>query len=174
MDAPVQFQFPKKPAAAKALSSWMADRKKAKQKDEVHGYIESYLTAKGVPRPVKVHEDDGWHFLILGSARGRVGFVEEAGDLYLHVDALLLDKLPSDQDLMLALMRELLELNASLPDAIRLVIANEMVFVMASRRLTDLSKSEVQESIESVMAIADALDNTFIEKYARTSRQRKA
>jgi len=165
--------FPKKPAAAQALSSWMTDRKKARQKDEVHGYIESYLTAKGVPRPEKVHEDDGWHFLILGSARGPVGFVEDGGDLYLHIDALLMDKLPSDQDLMLPLMRELLELNASLPDPIRLVIANEMVFVMASRRLTDLSKSEVQTSIETVMAIADGLDDKFMAKYSGTSRRRE-
>ena len=170
MDAHVP--FPKKPAAAQALSNWRADHKKAKQKDEVHGYIESYLTAKGVPRPEKVHEEDGWHFLVLGSAKGRVGFVEHDGDLYLHIDALLLEKLPSDQDLMLPLMRELLELNARLPDSIRLVIANEMVFVMASRRLEDVSKSEVQNGIETVLAIADGLDDGFTAKYSGTSRQR--
>jgi hypothetical protein len=60
--------FPKKPAAAEALSAWASDRKKTKLKDNVHGYIEAYLQAKDVPRPEKVKEDDGWHLLILGSA----------------------------------------------------------------------------------------------------------
>ena len=38
--------------------------------------------------------------------RGRVGSRESHDDLYLHADAVVMKKLPSDQDLMVPLMRD--------------------------------------------------------------------
>jgi hypothetical protein len=81
-------------------------------------------------------------------------------------------KPPSDQDLMVPLMRELLELNARLAESVRLCIAGDAALVMAHRRLTDLSEKDVRESIEAVMALADGLDDGFAAKYSGTSRRR--
>jgi hypothetical protein len=69
-------------------------------------------------------------------------------------------------------MRELLEMNATLPDAVRLVIANDCVLTMVTRRVASLSDAEVANSIDSVMALADGLDDGFKVKYGGTSRQR--
>jgi hypothetical protein len=148
----VRLPFPSTPSAVQSLGTWMSKHKQSKQQAEVHGYIKKYLTAKNIPRPEKVHEDDG--------------------DLYLHADAVVMKKLPSDQDLMVPLMRELLELNARLTESVRLCIANDTVLAMVHRRLTDLSEKDVRDSIEAVMAIADGLDDGFTAKYSGTSRRR--
>ena len=172
MDARLPFR--PMPAAVQSLGAWMAKPKQSRQKDDVHGSIERYLTANDIPRPEKVHEEDGWHYLLLGSALGRVGSIESDGDLYLHADAVVMKKLPSDQDLMVPLMRGLLELNARLAESVRLCIAGDAVLVMAHRRLTDLSEKDVRESIEAVMAPADGLDDSFAARNSGTSRRRGA
>ena len=66
-------------------------------------------------------------------------------------------KLPPDQDLTFALMRELLELNARLAESVRMCIANDTLLVTAHRRLTDLSEIDVRESIEAVIPLAGGL-----------------
>lgn len=168
----VKLPFPSRHTAAESTASGISGRRRARLKRGVDRQIERHLKALGVPRPDGVKETDGWHFIVLGSAPGRVGVVESGGDLYLHAEALIMDKLPSDQDLMLPLMRELLEMNATLPDAVRLVIANDCVLTMVTRRVASLSDAEVASSIDSVMALADGLDDGFKVKYGGTSRQR--
>ncbi len=172
MDA--RLPFLPMPAAVQSLGAWMAKPKHSRQKDDVHGSIERYLTANDIPRPEKVHEEDGRHYLLLGSALGRVGFIESDGDLYLHADAVVMKKLPSDQDLMVPLIRELLEPDAGLAESVRPCIAGDTVLVMAHRWLTDLSETDVRESIETVMALAYGLDDGFAAKYSGTSRRRGA
>ena len=50
--------------------------------------------------------------------------------------------------------------------------ANDTVFVLAHRRLTDLSEKGVRESIEAVMALADDPVDGFATKYSGTTRRR--
>jgi hypothetical protein len=169
----LKLPFPKRHTAAESAGSGISERRRAHLRRDVDRHIERHLKALGVPRPDGAKATDGWHFIVLGSAPGRVGVVESGGDLYLHAEALIMDKLPSDQDLMLPLMRELLEMNATLPDAVRLVIANDCVLTMVTRRVASLSDAEVANSIDSVMALADGLDDGFKVKYGGTSRQRQ-
>jgi hypothetical protein len=168
----MRFPFPKRHTAGQTDGSALSARRKARLGREVNRYIERHLRARGVSRPEGEKETEGWHWIVLGSAPGRVGVVESGGDLYLHAEALVMDKLPSDRELMLPLMRELLEKNAGLPDAVRLVIANDRVFAMLTRRISSLSEAEVGRSIDSVMVLADELDDGFAAKYGGTSRKR--
>jgi len=169
----VKLPFPSRHTAAESSASGISGRHRERLKRGVDRQIERHLKALGVRRPAGANETDGWHFIVLGSAPGRVGVVESGGDLYLHAEALIMDKLPSDGDLMLPLMRELLEMNATLPDAVRLVIANDCVLTMVTRRVASLSDAEVANSIDSVMALADGLDDGFKVKYGGTSRKRE-
>ena len=168
----MRLPFPKRSTAAQSDGGGISERRKQRLRRDVDRHIERHLKALGVPRPAGAKQTDGWHFIVLGSAPGRVGVVESGGDLYLHAEALIMDKLPSDQDLMLPLMRELLEMNATLPEAVRLVIANDCVLAMVNRRVASLSDAEVANSIDSVMAIADGLDDGFKAKYGGSSRKR--
>ncbi len=169
----MRLPFPKRPTAAHSDGGGLSARRKARLGREVNRYIERHLKALGVPRPDGAKESDGWHYVVLGSAPGRIGVVESGGDLYLHAEGLVMERLPSDKDLIVPLMRELLEMNGALPDAVRLAIANDAVVAMVNRRVASLSKAEVGRSIDSVMALADQLDDGFKAKYGGTSRQRR-
>ena len=48
MDARLPFR--PMPAAVQSLGAWMAKPKQSRQKDDVHGSIEKYLTANDIPR----------------------------------------------------------------------------------------------------------------------------
>ena len=105
-------------------------------------------------------------------ARDASASPESDGDLDLNADDVVMKKLPSDRDLMVPLMRELLEPNARLAESVRLCIASDTVLVMAHRRLTDLSEGDVRESIEAVTALAGGLDDGFAAKNSGASRRR--
>lgn len=165
------------PAAFKRLSSFLpvgaASRKSAKSSQSAHRTIERHLRKWGLPEQ-SVAERDGWHYVRVGSANGRVGVIEVKGGSFLHAEAVLMPRLPSDRDLIVPLMRELLEQNVLLPEAAKFGIVNDSVLVVITRPLQDLSPDQIGRAISAVMGVADSLDDGFLKKYGGTSKRRSS
>ena len=108
----------------------------------------------------------------LESAEGIAGIKDSEEELYLHIEADVMP-IPSDKDLIQALMRAALELNCSLGGASRLGIRGTMLVVSATLNLRSLgSPSEYRSCIHNVMALANAIDDDFKKKYGGTTRKR--
>lgn len=147
------------------------DRNKLKEATEAQ--IDAFMKKVGIPDPVNMTDEEGWRFFQLGSARGRAGVIESEEELYLQVEAPVMP-LPSDNDLILPLMRELLELNLTIPLGGKIGISNETVVVAVIRLIKELlHEDDVAQSIHSVMSIADGIDDNLIKKYGGTTKKRK-
>jgi hypothetical protein len=134
--------------------------------------IDDFIRSVGCPDPSRVTDSNGWRHLQLESAEGIVGIKDSDGELYLHVEAVVMP-IPSDKDLIQALMRAALELNCSLAGASRLGIHGTMLMVSATLNLRFLnSPGEYANSIRNVIALANAIDDDFKKKYGGTTRKR--
>lgn len=141
-----------------------------KRKREVEGYIDAFLLSIGVPELAL--NNDGPRIIEKGSAVGQASVVELEGDLYFAVQAPVMT-LPSDKDLLLPLMRELLEYNGTSITPAQLGISGQSVKVSIIRQADGLTIDDVSAFIYHVMCVADDLDDQLIEKYGGTSKERK-
>ena len=80
--------------------------------------------------------------------------------------------LPSDRDLIQALMREALEFNAGLPGGSKLGIRGAQVVLSATENMRSLGAAEYGQLIHRVMALANAIDDGLKQKYSGTTRKR--
>jgi hypothetical protein len=80
--------------------------------------------------------------------------------------------LPSDKELILPLMRELLELNLQLFGETRLGIANECVIATNVSAVDSVHSDDIGRLIYTVMKVADDLDNDLMERYGGTTKER--
>ena len=130
------------PANNKALEVLMsgkplsaANRKAVREFGE--SQIDQFMVAVGFKDPAGMTDNNGWRRLRLDSAEGIAGIVENSDELYLHVEATVMP-LPSDRDLIQALMREALELNCTLPGAGSLGIRGTQLVASATENLRTL------------------------------------
>lgn len=72
--------------------------------------LDAALRAGGVSNPADVTDEHGWRTIVLNSVRGSIAIVEADETVFLRVIVPVME-LPSDQELILPLMRELLERN---------------------------------------------------------------
>ena len=140
-------------------------------KEMVETQIDDFLRKLGIADPIAQTDERGWRHFANGSAQGRAGVMGENGDFYLFVQAPVMP-LPADKDLILPLMRELLEENLDLVGSARLGITQETVFAAVVRSVNDLHAGDVEACVVSVMSIADDLDDKLMGKYGGTSRTR--
>jgi hypothetical protein len=135
--------------------------------------IDQFLKAVGAQDPTQLTDDHGWRHLTLESASGIAGISESEGELYLHVEAIIMP-LPSDRDLIQALMREALELNCTLPGGTRLGIRGTQLVASATESMRNLLPPDGYGTvIHRVMALANAIDDGLKQKYGGTTRTRK-
>lgn len=165
------------PSSFKRLSTILAGAsgpgKPSKASRNAHKAIEQHLRKWGLP-PELATDRDGWHYMMVGSAKGRVGIVEIDEESFLHAEGVVMSRLPSDRDLIVPLMRELLEKNMVLPESAKFAIVNDAVMVVITRPLQDLSPDQIGRAIMAVMSVADSLDDSFLAKYGGTSKERKS
>jgi len=154
---------------AQETESLSPELQQAKQAAEAQ--IDTYLKNVGIPDPSQLVDEDGWRHFRMGSARGFAYIDESDGELYLNAAAVVMP-LPADKDLILPLMRDVLELNMLLWGSARLSISYESILVAAIERVNDLQQDDVARCIHRVMSLADDLDDDLIEKYGGTSIQR--
>jgi hypothetical protein len=134
--------------------------------------IDEFMREVGYEDPSDYTEPNGWRHLRLESAEGIAGIKDSDGELYLHVEADVMP-IPSDMDLIQALMRAALELNCSLPGSCRVVIRGTMLLASVTLNLRTLhSSEEFGNAIHDVMALANEIDDDFKKKYGGTTRQR--
>jgi hypothetical protein len=143
----------------------------ARQRAAAEQFIDSFLREGGVSDPASLADEQGRRYFRFGSVRCRAAIIEEEGHFFLHADAYVMD-LPSDAELIVPLMRELLELNLVLRGAVRVGISDEAVIAMAIRPLIEMDHDEFTSCISSVMNVADQIDDLLLEKYGGTARQR--
>lgn len=160
-DLPANVAPPERPSPAQL----------AKLKAAAEAMVDGFLVECGLEDPASLTDDAGRRHFVFGSARCRAAVVEEEGELYLHADALVME-LPSDKDLIVPLMRELLELNLRLRGAVRVGISGELVIAMASRPVLELQVEEFSSSLFNVIAVADNIDDALQAKYSGTTKQR--
>lgn len=146
--------------------------KRKQLKQAVEAQIDAFMHEVGYEDPASRTDEEGWRWFQLGSAEGRASVIEsDEGELYFRAESPMMP-LPSDKELILPLMRELLELNLVTIGVERLGIKNEMVFVSVTRPIMELRENDFPNFIHGVMATADNLDDLLIEKYDGTSRKR--
>lgn len=143
----------------------------AQRKQAVEAQIDDFMRKVGYADPAVRTDEEGWRWFALGSAEGRAGVIEKDGELFLRVEALIMG-LPSDKELILPLMRELLEINMSIADPGRVGIRDEAVFATITRPVPELRPDDFAKCIHSVMVIADSMDDDLIAKYGGTSKKR--
>jgi hypothetical protein len=134
--------------------------------------IDGFMMAVGFKDPAARTDDHGWRHLTLDSADGIAGLAESDGELFLHVEAVVMP-LPSDRDLIQALMREALEMNCTLPGACSLGIRGTRLVASATENMRTLRSPEAYGSlIHLVMSLANAIDDGLKEKYGGTTKTR--
>lgn len=141
-----------------------------KMKLQAEVMMDDFLKKAGVEDPAQSVDAQGFRHFRVGSAQGMAAIREMEDTLVLHVAAHLMP-LPSDRDLILPLMRELLAFNAGLPGEARFCLMDEEVVASALLPLVDLSPQDFARCFYSVMQAADTLDDQLRKKYGGSSRQ---
>ena len=135
--------------------------------------IDAFMISVGVKEPAARTDDNGWRHLTLDSANGIAGIAESDDELFLHVEAEVM-ALPSDKELIQALMREALEMNCTLPGASSLGIRGTRLVASATENMRGLrSPDEYRSLIHLVMSLANAIDDGLKGKYGGTTRTRQ-
>jgi hypothetical protein len=142
-------------------------------KRAVEAEIDAFLARMGLSYAGVAIDAEGWRHFTKGSARGKAGVMLLGDELFLHAGSPIME-LPSDRELILPLMRELLERNCVLPYSARYGIVGGGVWVTCSRRVTEICLEEVGLNISQVMTLADNADDDLRPKYGGTTKKRSA
>jgi hypothetical protein len=165
------------PPSNKALEALMSGEKLSTEDQSTlreygDAQIDAFMMAVGYKEPARFTDKNGWRHLQLESAEGIAGITISENELYLHVEALVM-ALPSDKDLIQALMREALELNCTLPGGCSLGIRGSQLVASATENMRLLnSAAEYGSILNGVMALANTMDESLKEKYGGTSKTR--
>jgi hypothetical protein len=160
-------------AGAPQLQAKTSPAKLRQMKRAAEAQIDDFMKRIGYTNPTERTDPQGWRRFDLGSAAGWAGVIEFDGELFLRVHAPIM-RLPSDKDLILPLMRDLLELDDVILGSARLGIGNETVIVSIAQPVVDLGPDDFAFCIHRVMKLADDLDDMLISKYGGTAKKRVA
>lgn len=154
------------PSAKRSAEEMAALQKKAEQ------YIDDFMIHIGYSDPAERTDEDGWRYFNLGSAEGRAGVFNTEDYLLLRVEAPIMS-LPSDQDLILPLLRELMEFNMMILGECRIGIINETIYAAITYPVNALEEGDIRRCIDTVLKTADHLDDALMQKYGGTSIKRE-
>jgi hypothetical protein len=132
--------------------------------------IDRFLGQVGLDPAVAIDEH-GWRRIGIGASNGLVGIVMQGDISYLRVLGSVIE-LPSDRELILPLLRDLLELNNSLPGPARAAIEQNSVVVAAMMPADGISDELVGFTIHNVLSMADSLIEPLKQQYGGTARHR--
>ena len=143
----------------------------ATMKAAIESSIDDFMKSVGIKEPSNMTDPDGWRHFQKGSAEGFSGVTIENNKLIFHAVAKVMN-LPSDKELILPLMRELLEINLSLRNEAKIGIKKDVIYIAMMKPVEYMTKSDVPRSIDYVMSLADDIDEKLIGKYGGTSKKR--
>jgi hypothetical protein len=133
--------------------------------------LDAFMQKAGID-PAQNTDSDGWRWFELGSAVGFAFVDEVGGEVILHVAAEVMP-LPADRDLIVPLMRELLELNANIWGSARFGIRNRRIYACVAVPVADLDAEDFGVFINEVMALGDAMDDDLRKKYGGSTKERR-
>jgi hypothetical protein len=148
----------------------LEQRKALKTQAELE--IDQFMRKVGIKDPASLTDEEGWRHFKLGSADGRAGIIENEDSFSLRVEAYLME-LPSDKELILPLMRELLNINSYLPGELKIGLIGDIVCSQVHVPLGNIENTDFGRLIHMVMSFTDNIDEQLLKKYSGTSRTRK-
>jgi hypothetical protein len=134
--------------------------------------IDEFLRSVGVKDPSEWTDDEGARRLFYGDVEGFAQVEFTDGVVTLTVAAQVMP-LPSDQELIVPLMRELLESNPVFWGAPRFAIAGDLVWLGARHPVEELEDDDYGSEITRVMSLADDVAPDLKKRYGGTTRKRK-
>ena len=118
--------------------------------------IDAFLAGAGIKEPLKLADSRGGRYLPFDKTPAYVCVEELEADLYLRVEAKVLD-LPDDRDQAFVLMNAMLEINASVPGVCRLAVDDGLVVAAGAETLKSLrSPDQIIQQIEEVIEFAES------------------
>ncbi len=155
------FKYSQTTSGAEAPPVWreLSATKRDKIKHTTEQQIDDFMKRVGYANPSERTDENGGRWFNYGSVQGRAGIIESDadGEMFLRVECRVME-IPSADDELFRLMRELLEANMTIAGAARLGISGESVFVCATVPLVELVPGDVPAHIHSVMTIADSIN----------------
>ena len=148
------------------------DEELSELKKTVGNAIDAFLLKVGYKDIAERTDEHGWRYISLGSATGRAGAVVAGDQVLLRIEAPIMP-LPSDKDLILPLLRELMELNLSIAGECRIGLIQEKIFAVITYPAHAMEETEIYRCIHTVMKTADDLDDLLEQKYGGTSKKRE-
>lgn len=159
------------PRSTRTATSQRAVATRRKLRAHALAQVADYLRASGFDDPDALKTRAGYQFdfhelTIFAGVRA------EGRDLVYLVGTEVMT-LPSDADLVVPLMRELLEMNARARGPVRFAIDGDSIWVVAVDVVDLLPDADYGRSIDAVIAWADQARRLLRKKYHRTTRKRR-
>lgn len=164
----------KRPVRTATRTSTRARRAASKHRglrQQAHRQIADYLRDNGFDNPDDFQVKGGYRvefpdFTIYAT-------VEADGDDLVYLVVAEVMPLPSDADLVVPLMRELLQMNAVARGPARFAVDGDSVWVVAVDLVELLPDADYGRCIDAVFAWAAQAQATLRKKYHRTTRKRR-
>lgn len=135
--------------------------------------IDEVLRGAGFENPEELVDEDGWRCFPIAKDLDGFAFVDVEGpEVTFNVVADLMP-LPSDPELVVPLMRELLETNDIVPGPARFAISGDAVRVVATEMVEDMADADYQRFCEAVVGVAEAVAADFRKRYGGAAKKRK-
>jgi hypothetical protein len=148
-----------------------AEAKRRKLRAHTMAQVAEYLRENGFEHPERLKTTNGYQFDI-EDLTVFAGVQADGRDLVFLVGTEVM-ALPSDADLVVPLMRELLEINARARGPARIAIDGDSVWVVVVDLADLMPDADFGRSIDAVLAWAEQLQKSLPRKYHRTTRKRR-
>jgi len=157
-----------KPTAANKERRAAAKLRKLRSHAETQ--VEEYLRGVGFEDPSEL-KDRGSYLLDLGEVVGSATVQAIDGEMTYTVSAEVLP-LPSDRELVVPLLRELLELNAEIRGPARLAVVGDTVFAGVQDPVELMPDPDFGRYIDATLGVAHGAMKRLVKKYGKTVRKR--
>lgn len=164
---------PKKPAKKTAAAKARREASKRRVlKKHAEEQIDAFLRSMGAKDPADWTDEQGLRRFTVGEADGMASVDTVEGELEFNTVGVVMP-LPSDKELVVPLMRELLESNYLLWGQPRFSIANDTVVVSATQAVDLMRDEDYGDYIHGVMTLADMAARDLRKKFGGTVRKRR-
>ena len=166
-----------RPRPRKTISHGTKSRRAAARrralKTHAENQIDDFLRQVGIKDPSECTSPQGWRELQYDSAEGFAFVQDEDGNVTFRVIAQIMP-LPSDKELIVPLMRDLLEYNSLLLGASRFSIDGGSVYASAGQLVESIKDEAYADYINGVLIMAHTFTDDLMKWYGGTSRKRAA
>jgi hypothetical protein len=136
---------------------------------EIEARLDATLRAAGVVNPAESADKQGWRHIAVGPVNAQVAIIEAEQSLYLRAIVPVM-QLPSDLDLILPLMRDLLERDFAQAGPARLAIDGLYVTSAFVLRASEMSEQDMRTAMDYAISVAGESAQPLLERYGGTSK----